>query len=428
MIEAIMLKLFVTGVFLGLLFAGFNLFGAALYDIVGTYRSKRLRPYGKVRRYRPLISIIIPAHNEQATIERALDALLKSSYRKFEVIIGDDLSDDQTKPILRRYIANHPKHSIRLVAKRKWGGRGAAIDAALRHAKGELVMALDADCVVDRHALRNMARHFADPGTAAVAANIHLMDTGNMVSLLQVFDYLISFRSKKFNTLTNCEYIIGGAGATYRRAIIKQLGGFDHSMKTEDIEMSLRIVNVLGNKKVGLKYAGDVMITTEPVPSYKSLYRQRYRWKFGSLQALFKHRQLFFSLRRRHSKLLTFVRLPFVLWSEMMLLLEPVYFGYFLFQAIANHNATLFASASIVMTVLAGLAIWSDEHLEVGTRIRLTLLAPMMYAVFFSMTAIQIVAAAKSMINLRSLTGKKSVVGSYISPERLGGQVQAKAG
>lgn len=422
-VEMIFLWLFIAGVLLGLLFAAFNLIGAALYDIVQIYRAKKLKPYGKIKRYRPLISVIIPTHNEEMVIERTLDALLKSSYKKFEVVIGDDLSDDQTKPIIRRYIAAHPKHSVRLVAKRKWGGRGAALDAALSRANGELVMALDADCVVDRHALRNMARHFANPKTIAVASNIRILDTGSIVSLLQVFDYLISFRSKKFNTIANCEYIIGGAGATYRHSVLKALHGFDHSMKTEDIEMSLRIAKLLGNNEAGLHYASDVVIHTEPVPSYKGLLNQRFRWKFGSLQALYKHRQLVFSFRRNHSKLLTLVRLPFVLWSEMMLLLEPIYFGYFLYQAIANRNLSLFASACLVMAALTVLAIWSDEHLNVRTRLRLTAFAPMMYIVFFAMTTIQIVAAVRTIANFRSLIGHKKVVGSYISPERIGQQV-----
>lgn len=423
-IETIFLWLFVCGVFLGLIFAAFNLFGAALYDIVGTYRNKRVKPYGKMRRYRPLISVVIPTHNEEMGIERTLDALLKSRYKKFEIIIGDDLSDDQTKTIIRRYIAQHPKYAIRLVAKRKWGGRGAALDAALSRAQGELVMALDADCVIDKYALRNMVRHFANPKVVAVAANVRILDTGNIISLLQVFDYLISFRSKKFNTIANCEYIIGGAGATYRHSILKALRGFDHTMKTEDIEMSLRIARLIGNNRAGLKYASDVVIHTEPVPSYKSLFKQRFRWKFGSLQAMYKHRRLFFSFRSHHSKLLTLVRLPFVLWSEIMLLMEPVYFGYFLYQATINRNVSLFASACLVMCVLINLAIWSDEHLDIRTRLRLTAFAPMMYVVFFIMTGIQVVAALKTFADFRGLIGKKAVSGAYISPERIG---QAKA-
>lgn len=426
LIETVFLWLFVTGVFLGLLFAAFNLFGAALYDIAHTRRAKRIRSDASIKRYRPLISIVIPTHNEEAGIERTLDALLRSSYKNFEIIIGDDLSDDQTKPIIRRYIAEHPEYSIRLVAKRKWGGRGAALDAALSRAKGELVMALDADCVIDKHGLRNMVRHFADPKVVAVAANVRIMDTGTIISLLQVFDYLISFRSKKFNTMANCEYIIGGAGATYRRSVIKALGGFDHSMKTEDIEMSLRIARVLGNNRAGLKYASDVLVHTEPVPTYKSLFKQRFRWKFGSLQAMYKHRRLFLSVASEHSKVLTFIRMPFVLWSEIMLIMEPVYLTYFIYQAVVNRNLSLFASACLVMCVLINLAIWSDEHMSWRTRLRLSLFAPMMYVVFFVMTGIQILAAIRTIGDYKSLIGKKMVSGAYISPERVG--QQAKVG
>lgn len=418
-LESILLVIFAIGVGLGLLFAMLSLFGAALYDFVSIYRGRRgLSP--KQKRYRPLISIIIPVHNERLVIERCLDSILKSSVRKFEIIIADDKSTDDTRAIVRRYIATHPNRSIRLVAKRKNGGRGAAIDAGLKHAKGELVMALDADCMVDRYALRNMIRHFADGQTAATAANIRIMDTGTMVSLLQEFDYLVSFRSKKFNTIANCEYIIGGAGATYRRAVINQLRGFDHTMRTEDIEMSLRIASELGNNTTKLKYASDVVIFTEPVPTYKGLFKQRYRWKFGSLQALYKHRRLLFSSKQQHSKFLTFIRLPFILWCEVLLLLEPVYFTYFLYMAIINQNATLFGGATIVMTAILLLTIWSDEHLSMKSRIRLSVYSPTMYLVFYVMTWVQIIAAAKSLINIKSLLGKKKITGAYVSPERIG--------
>ncbi|HJQ08415.1 MAG TPA: glycosyltransferase [Candidatus Saccharimonadales bacterium] len=420
--EMILIWLFVVGVFGGLLFAAFNLIGAAIYDMMEVRQSNKLRkvPNNKVYRHRPLLSIVIPVHNEKMVIERCLDSLLKSSCRKFEIIIADDKSSDNTREIVRAYIKSHPNRSIRLVAKRLNGGRGAAIDAGLRHAKGDLVMALDADCMVAKYALRNMVRHFADGRTAAVAANIRIMDTGNMISLLQQFDYLISFRSKKFNTVANCEYIIGGAGATYQRSVIEQLKGFDHSMQTEDIEMSLRIARVLGNNTKRLKYASNVVIFTEPVPTYKSLFKQRFRWKFGSLQAMYKHRQLLFSFHREHSKLLTLLRLPFVLWCELLLVLEPIYFGYFLYLAIINRNATLFASASLVMTLLIAIVVWSDEHLAMRSRLRLSVYAPMMYLAFFIMTAIQVGAAIKSFINVHGLIGKRKVVGAYVSPERIG--------
>ncbi len=421
-IEAILLWIFLIGVFAGLFFGALTLYGAALYDIREVRRANISRTAGKrkSKKYNPLISIVIPVHNERLVIVRCLESILKSTYKRYEIIISDDKSTDDTRQIVRKFIKKHPKKSIRLVAKRKNGGRGAAIDAGLKHVKGELVMALDADCVLDERAIENMVKQFADGQTAAVAANIRIMDNGNTLSLLQQFDYLVSFRSKKFNTIANSEYIIGGAGATYRYEVVKSLGGFDHSMKTEDIEMSLRIAKLVGNKSLRMKYASDVVIHTEPVPTYKGLFKQRYRWKFGSLQALYKHRSLLFSTKQEHSKFLTLLRLPFVVWCELLLLLEPLYFGYFIYLALSFQNPTLFISACATVTVLLLLTIWSDEHLKLKTKLKLSGYAPMMYPVFYIMTAIQVGAAVQSAINIKSLIGKKVVSGSYVSPDRIG--------
>lgn len=426
--ESIFIGIFIIGVVLGLLFAAFTLIGAAVYDILYTRKERVLRqvPYNKTYRYRPFLSVIIPVHNESMVIERCLRALLKSSYRKFEIIVADDKSTDNTRELVRKFIREHPSRQIRLAAKRKNGGRGAAIDAGLRHAKGELIMALDADCLVEKYALRNMVRHFADKQTVAVAANIHIMDAGDTISLLQQLDYLVSFKSKKFNTLANCEYIIGGAGATYRRQVIKQLRGFDHSMQTEDIEMSLRIARELGNKNSYMKYASDAVIYTEPVPTYRALFKQRYRWKFGSLQAMYKHQKLLFSRDfRNHSMLLTLLRLPFVLWSELMLLLEPFFFAFFIYIAISRNNVALFVSAAIMMIAIFLLAIWPEYYLSLRSRIKLSLYAPFMYVAFYVITIIQVMAIFKSLVNYKGIIGKKKIVGAYVSPERIGNESPA---
>lgn len=423
-IKSVLLWIFTIGVLTGLMFGALSLIGAVVYDFVNLRRQKRLnnRPYNKIYRYRPLLSVVVPAHNEELVIERCLTSLLKSSARKFEIIVSDDGSTDNTRALVRNFIKEHPNRDIKLVARRKNGGRGAAINSGVRRASGEIVMAIDADCLVHKRALRNAVKHFADSRTAAIAANIRVMETGNILSLIQQFDYLVSFRSKKFNTLGNCEYIIGGAGATYRRDLINQLKGFDQSMKTEDIEMSLRIARLLGNKAAHLKYASDVVIYTEPVPNYKSLFRQRFRWKFGSLQALYKHRQLLLSISSRHSRFLTLARLPFALWCEFMLLLEPFIFTYFLYQAIVYQNATLFVAAGSTVAVLLLIAIWSEEHLLLKSRLRLSSYAPLMYMAFYTLTIIQVLAAFKCLLNIKSLTGRKKVQGAYISPERIGGE------
>ncbi len=423
LLEGPLMVIFAVGVVSSLFITSVNIIAANLYELKALHQSRYLKkhPYSKRNRYRPLVTVIIPAHNEELVIESCLKALLKSTYPKLEVIVANDASKDKTADVVRKFISLHPNRAIRIVSRRTNGGRGAVINHGIKQAKGDLIMALDADCIVERKALKRVVRHFADPKTAAVAMNIRVIPTGTIINTLQLFDYIAGFRNKKFGSLTSSEYIIGGAGATYRREVLKKVGGFNHTMKTEDIEMSLRLARVLGTKNYKLKYASDVIIFTEGVPSYKSLFKQRFRWKFGALQALYLHKKLLLSFDDRHSKLISWIRLPFALWSEAMLLLEPVFFSLFVTLAIMSHNPGLFVISCLTLTLIILMAVWSDEHLSLKERLLLSYYTPIMYAFLYVLTVIQVLAAVRCLTKPLEIIGKNKISGAYVSPERVGG-------
>lgn len=417
----ILLSIFTFSVLVGTLLSVFMLIGSSVYDLVAASEAKRPTAISKTRRnrYRPTVSIIIPAYNEEQTIVRCLDGLKKLRYpkKKLEIIVSDDCSKDATKRITRAYIKAHPERAIRLVAGKTNGGRGEAINRGVAKSSGEIVVAFDADCIFAPNAIRKLVAHFANPRISAVAANVRILDDGTVLGMIQRLEYLVSFRSKKFNTITNSEFIIGGAGASYRASRLREAGGFDSRMKTEDIELSMRMTRLFG-KNGGLVYASDYLVYTDPVPTYRALFKQRFRWKFGSLQALFHNRGLLLSISKEQNILTSWVRLPHSLWSEFMLLLEPVLFTTFVYIAIAGKNPWLFIGAAAAYTVVTWLAIWSDEHLAVGTKLHLSLLAPFMYFASFVMSLVQIVAAVRSLINIRSIVGLKAISGAYTTTER----------
>ena len=397
------------------------LIGSSVYDMVAAAEAVKPSTISKTRRnrYRPTVSIIIPAYNEERTIVRCLEGLKKVRYpkKKLEIIVSDDCSKDATKRITRSYIKAHPERKIRLVAGVTNGGRGEAINRGVAKASGEIVVAFDADCIFAPDAIRKLVAHFANPKTSAVAANVRIIDDGTVLGMIQRLEYLVSFRTKKFNTVTNSEFIIGGAGASYRASRLAEAGGFDSRMKTEDIELSMRMTRLFG-KNGGLMYASDYLVYTDPVPTYRALFKQRFRWKFGSLQALFHNRKLLLSTNRNQNILTSWVRLPHSLWSELMLLLEPVLFSIFIYIAIAGKNPWLFIGAASAYSVVTWLAIWSDEHLRFVTKLHLSFMAPFMYMASFVMSLVQIVAAMRSLINIRSIVGLKSVSGAYVTTER----------
>lgn len=398
-----------------------DLIGTSIYDFSQIKRQQAWlkHPNAKRFRHKPLVSIIIPAFNEEKVIERCLVSIIKSSYRKLEIIVVDDASSDNTKQVVTDFMARHPKKTIHVIKKYKNAGRGGAINAGFnRHAKGELIMALDADSVLDKHALRNVVKHFAMDDISALASNVRIMEHPSILGLLQQFEYLSSFRAKKLYTISNAEYIVGGSGAVYKREVFVKLKGFNESMWTEDIALSLAIAK-LGNKKFRLYYASDVVVFTEPVPTYKSLFNQRYRWKLGSLQALFSHRSLFFTGNRDNTKFLTWYRLPMVIWGELLLLLEPFLITYFVYLAIEFKKPLLYGISWLAVSFLLAFAVWSDDQLPLRKKVKLSGYIPIMYNLLIIMTFIQIGAMFKCLINFKKITGQKIIRGSWKPPERI---------
>ncbi len=421
MITRILIGLILGLAFVNLIFNVLSLLFANVYDVQATRKSlARLKhPYGKWRRYRPVVSIIVPAHNEAAVIVRCLESIVKNSYRKYELIVVDDASTDSTSPLVREFINKYPKKEIRLIRKRRNVGKGGAINTALgRYTKGELIMTLDADSVLDRKAIRNAVKYFSEATTTALAANVRILTTDKILGALQKFEYLVSYRGKKFYTSANCEYIIGGVGAMYRRALIGKVRRYLVNVQTEDIAVSLALAK-MGNKANRLVYASDVLLYTEPVPTYRSLLRQRYRWKLGALQAIYINRSLVLNPNRKYSKMLTWFRLPMALWSEFMLFFEPLYFVLFLSLAVANHNPALYIGACTTLMLILLINIWDDEHYNLSERLIMSVIAPTMYPLFFVMTTVQVTAVFRCLVHYKSIVGR-DLEGRWVSPERLG--------
>lgn len=420
MIAQILFSLFTFAVLSGLVLLSLSLIGCSIYDLVAMDEKNCPSGCSKtfLRRYRPLVSIVIPMFNESVTIEECLAKLRRLRYRKIEVIVADDKSTDNSRALVWQYIKAHPKQKIKLVCKRKNGGRGAAINLGMKHARGEILVAFDADCEFDKYAIHRLVEKFADARVTAVAANVKIRNNNyTVLCTLQKLEYLVSFRSKKFNSLTRSEVIIGGAGASYRMADLRAVKGFNEKMKTEDIELSMRMTRLLGKKR-RLIYASDYVVYTDSVPTYRALFWQRYRWKFGSLQALYANRRLLFAVKRKYNLFTTLVRLPMACFAEFMLMLEPILITMFTIMAVVNKNPSLFISASCVYVMINWLAIWSDDDLARGEASYLFVISLFMYPASFIMGLVQVVAIFRTVVNWRGVVGLVQINGSYVTTER----------
>lgn len=371
--------------------------------------------------YRPTVSIIVPAHNEESVIARTLDAIQQSDYpsKKLEIIVANDGSIDNTAQIVRSYARQTKiKFKTRLVSRPNHG-KAEALNYAIRYrAAGSLIMCLDADSIIDRKCVKNIVQYFKDKQVVAVASNVNIIENGTLLGLAQRIEYLISHELKKANTVFNMEYIIGGVGSVFRRSILEKVSYYDSNTMTEDIDLTMKIVGE-GNVDHKIMFASDAITYTEPVQSYRGLILQRFRWKYGRLQTFTKNKHLFFNSNAKYSKQLTFFLLPVTAIYEMFLLVEPFIVMFIVYLMILRGEISTIFSVALLFCAIMAFAIWSAEHLDGKDRLRLSAYAPAAYLLIYSLVFVEYAAAAKSAFRIHklssSLNAKKT---TWQSPTR----------
>ena len=413
---------------------GVYLVGANFYD-VWQQRRKGLRGVRLPDAYEPecaatatwtrraipevpgLVSIVIAAHNEESVIVRTLDSLRRSTYPSFEVIVADDASTDLTGRLVRDYQVRHPEMDLRIVRMHQNVGKGAALNAALRrHARGQFVMTLDADSIIEPNAITKALSYFDDPYVAGVAANVQILEETTVLGLLQRFEHMIGYRSKKTFSLANCEFVVGGVASTYRMRVLRKVGFYDTDTLTEDIGLSAKITS-LGNRRFRMVYGADVVAKTEGVLTLRALAKQRYRWKFGSLQNLIKYRGMILNPSGRYTRTLTYYRMPMAVLSEFTLLVSPLAWTYAVHWSLVTQTPALIIGAYATITAYTLLTVWMDENLTVRERARLSIYAPTAYFLFYIMDLVQLTAARRCIARSRGLF-QRPEINTWKSPQR----------
>lgn len=390
------------------------LLGSDLYDLRNMKRLAR-----KKRPYRPLVSVVVPAYNEETGVIRTVESILKSSYKNFQLIVVDDGSRDKTYARLRNYQRKNP--ATFTIVRQQNAGKAAAINRAVRfHAKGALVMVVDADSLLHRDALAHMVDHFRDRRVIAAAANVKVIPSKTVLGIAQQFEYLISYRMKRALTVVNMEYIVGGVGSTFRTSVLIKAGLYDTDTMTEDIDLTVKLIHKYGNKKHRIHYAADALAYTEHVLTFGSLIKQRFRWKYGRFQTLIKHRQLFFNSSKKYDKRLTWYQLPYAIIGEAVLFLEPVLVGYILFVVLRYADVTSLVSVYVIVTAFVMLMAAAEETESTKTKLALAACLPGVYVFMYILTAVEFAALVQSLRRTRALFGNAQTETTWEHVERSG--------
>jgi len=234
--------------------------------------------------YKPEVSILIPAYNEEAVIVDTVRAALASTYPKLEVLVVNDGSKDRTPDLVRANFGRDPRVHLLMQPNR---GKPTALNHGLAEATGEIAVSIDADTIVDPEAVPRLVRHFADPKVGAVAGNVKVMNRNRWITRWQALEYITSQNlEKRAFDLLNCIPVVPGAVGAWRTDVLRANGGFSGDTVAEDTDLTLTI------RRNGWKilYDEDAIGHTEVPENVETLVRQRFRWTFGTLQAVWKHR------------------------------------------------------------------------------------------------------------------------------------------
>ena len=366
-----------------------------------------------------LVSIVIAAHTEEAVIVRTLDSIRRSTYPLFEVLVADDASGDLTGRLVRDYQLRHPGMDLRIVRMHRNVGKGAALNTVLRRfARGQFVMTLDADSVIQPDAITRALSYFDDPYVAGVAANVQIMEETTALGILQRFEHMIGYRSKKLYSLLNCEFVVGGVASTYRMRVLRKVDFYDTDTVTEDIGLSAKITH-LGNRRFRMVYGADVVAKTEGVLTFRALAKQRYRWKYGSIQNLIKYRSMTLNPSRRYSRTLAYYRMPMAVLSEFTLLVSPLAWTYAVYWSLATYTPALIIGSYATITAYTLLTVLMDENLSPRERTRLCMYAPTAYFLFYIMDLVQLAAAVRCIVRSPGLV-RRPEINTWKSPQRAG--------
>ncbi|MEU7101908.1 glycosyltransferase [Streptomyces longwoodensis] len=232
------------------------------------------------------VSVIVPAYNEKECIANTLESLARSTH-PIEVVVVDDGSTDGTSQIARAAADRLGMRNVRIVRQEN-AGKPAALNNGVRSARHDIVVMMDGDTVFEPDTVRQLVQPFADPRVGAVAGNAKVGNRDTLIGAWQHIEYVMGFNlDRRMYDLLRCMPTIPGAIGAFRREAVLEAGGMSEDTLAEDTDITI----ALHRAGWQVVYQEHARAWTEAPGSLKQLWSQRYRWSYGTMQALWKHRK-----------------------------------------------------------------------------------------------------------------------------------------
>jgi peptidoglycan-N-acetylglucosamine deacetylase len=245
--------------------------------------------------YKPRVAVLIPAYNEEKVIARTIRSVLMSNYKNIRIIVIDDGSKDNTYNIATETYAKEIADGRLTVLTKHNGGKAEALNFALNQTDEEIYIGIDADGVIAHDAISRLVCHFANPHIGAVAGNAKVGNRVGLWTRWQALEYITSQNfERRALDLFDVVMVVPGAIGAWRTAAVKAGGGYHPDTVAEDADLTMNLLE----QGYAVIYEDQALAFTEAPVNASGLARQRFRWSFGILQAVYKHK---LAIRRRRA-------------------------------------------------------------------------------------------------------------------------------
>jgi cellulose synthase/poly-beta-1,6-N-acetylglucosamine synthase-like glycosyltransferase len=237
--------------------------------------------------YAPRVAVLIPAYNEEKVVVRTIRSVMMSNYKNIRVIVIDDGSTDNTyRAAMDAYPADIASGRLTVLTKPN-GGKADALNFAVDRIAEDVYIGIDADGVIAHDAITNLVCHFANPRIGAVAGNAKVGNRVNLWTRWQALEYITSQNfERRALDLFDVVMVVPGAIGAWRTQAVKDGGGYHTNTVAEDADLTMNLLE----QGYEVIYEDRALAFTEAPVDMDGLMRQRFRWSFGILQAIFKHR------------------------------------------------------------------------------------------------------------------------------------------
>jgi cellulose synthase/poly-beta-1,6-N-acetylglucosamine synthase-like glycosyltransferase/peptidoglycan/xylan/chitin deacetylase (PgdA/CDA1 family) len=270
---------------LELLIVGVGVLVAArvvLIVVLAGWHTRRSRQAPPLQGYTPPVAVIVPAFDEAVGIEAAVRSLAASDYPDLEIVVVDDGSADATADIVERLAL--PRVTV---IRKQNGGKASALNAGIAATTAPVLVMVDGDTQFEPDTIMRLVQPLADGHVGAVSGNTKVGNRRGLLGRWQHIEYVTGFNlDRRMYEVLQCTPTVPGAVGAFRRDVLQKVGGVSDDTLAEDTDLTLAI----GRTGRRVVYADDARAWTEAPSSLGSLWRQRYRWSYGTMQAVWKHK------------------------------------------------------------------------------------------------------------------------------------------